>query len=95
MSSVNTQAATDVAEFVTDLDGGQFERMLATALSQVAAGTVDNDDKGPVLTLRIQNAERHEEEMGQELAALVRLGMEDSQAGGDVPVLLGDYQRGN
>lgn len=56
---------------------------------------VTSDDKGPVLTLRIQNAERHEEEMGQELAALVRQGVEDSPAGGDVPVLLGGYQRGN
>lgn len=48
MSDTNSAAATDVAEFVTDLDGGQFERMLATALSQVAAGTVDNDGKGEV-----------------------------------------------
>lgn len=45
----NTSAATtDVGEFITDLDGGQFERMLSTALSQVAAGTVDNDGKGEV-----------------------------------------------
>lgn len=45
----NTSAATtDVSEFITDLDGGQFERMLSTALSQVAAGTVDNDGKGEV-----------------------------------------------
>ena len=56
---------------------------------------VTSDDKGPVLTLRIQNAERHEEEMGLELATLVRQGVEDSPAGGAVPVLLGSYQRGN
>lgn len=31
----------------------------------------------------------------RQAAAAVRLGMEDSQAGGDVPVLLGSYQRGN
>ena len=48
MTQVNTEAATNVAEFVIDLDGGQFERMLAAALSQVAAGVVDNDGKGEV-----------------------------------------------
>ena len=44
----STTAATDVSEFITDLDGGQFDRMLSAALSQVAAGTVDNDGKGEV-----------------------------------------------
>ena len=44
----STSAATDVAEFLTDLDGGQFERMLSIAISQVAAGTCDNDGKGEV-----------------------------------------------
>lgn len=34
-------AATDVSEFITDLDGGQFERMLSVALSQSAAAAVD------------------------------------------------------
>lgn len=49
MSTHNsTSAATDVAEFITDLDGGQFDRMLSIALSQVAAGTCDNDGKGEV-----------------------------------------------
>lgn len=43
-----TSAATDVGEFLTDLDGGQFDCMLSVALSQVAAGTVDNDGKGEV-----------------------------------------------
>ena len=45
----STSAATDVGEFITDLDGGQFDRMLSIALSQVAAGTVDNDGKGEVV----------------------------------------------
>lgn len=44
----STSAATDVAEFMSDLDGGQFERMLSIAISQVAAGTCDNDGKGEV-----------------------------------------------
>ena len=34
-------AATDISEFMTDLDGGQFERMLSVALSQSAAAAVD------------------------------------------------------
>lgn len=44
----STSAATDVGEFITDLDGGQFDRMLSVALSQVAAGTCDNDGTGEV-----------------------------------------------
>lgn len=43
-----TAAATDVAEFITDLDGGQFEVMLSTALSRVAAAVVDHERKGKV-----------------------------------------------
>ncbi|MEG0921321.1 MAG: hypothetical protein RSD57_13555 [Comamonas sp.] len=43
-----TAAATDVSEFITDLDGGQFERMLSIAISQVAAGVVDNKRVGEV-----------------------------------------------
>lgn len=36
-----TTAPTDVAEFVTDLDGGQFELLASMALSESAAATVD------------------------------------------------------
>lgn len=43
-----TAAATDVSEFMTDLDGGVFDRKLSIALSQVAAATVDNDKQGKV-----------------------------------------------
>jgi len=49
----STSAATDVGEFITDLDGGQFDRMLSVALSQVAAGVVDNDGAGEV-TLKLK-----------------------------------------
>lgn len=35
-------AATDVPEFITDLDGGTFERILSQALSESAAATVDH-----------------------------------------------------
>ncbi len=34
-------AATDVPEFVTDLDGGQFELIMSQALSESAAAAVD------------------------------------------------------
>lgn len=36
-----TTAPTDVAEFVTDLDGGQFELLASMALSESAAATID------------------------------------------------------
>jgi len=50
MSTANkpTSAATDVAEFIADLDGGVFDRKLSIALSQVAAASVDNDKTGEV-----------------------------------------------
>jgi hypothetical protein len=47
-TSPTTAAATDVSEFVADLDGGIFERKLSVALSQVAASTVDHDREGKV-----------------------------------------------
>lgn len=43
-----TRAATDVQEFVTDLDGGQFEHLFSIALSEVAAAVVDREKKGTV-----------------------------------------------
>ncbi len=43
-----TAAATDVSEFITDLDGGVFDRKLSIALSQVAASVVDNNQAGEV-----------------------------------------------
>lgn len=48
MSNPPTQAVTDVPEFITDLDGGQFDRALSIALSQTAAAVVDNDKVGEV-----------------------------------------------
>lgn len=44
----STSAATDVGEFITDLDGGVFDRKLSVALSQVAAAAVDHDRAGEV-----------------------------------------------
>jgi hypothetical protein len=41
-------AATDVNEFMTDLDGGRLEHALSVALSQVSASVVDNDRNGEV-----------------------------------------------
>lgn len=43
-----SQATTDVADFITDLDGGVFDRKLSIALSQVAAAVVDNGRTGEV-----------------------------------------------
>lgn len=47
-SHQSTSAATDVGEFITDLDGGMFDRKLSIALSQVAAAAMDNDKVGDV-----------------------------------------------
>jgi len=47
-ASRSDSAATDVGEFVTDLDGGNFDTKLSTALSQVAANVVDYDKVGEV-----------------------------------------------
>lgn len=43
-----TAAVTDVGELITDLDGGNFDRKLSIALSQVAASVVDNNRDGEV-----------------------------------------------
>ena len=44
----STSAATDVSEFLQDLDGGMLDRKLSIALSQVAAAAMDNDKTGEV-----------------------------------------------
>lgn len=41
-ASRSASAATDVGEFITDLDGGVFDTQLSIALSQSAAAAVDN-----------------------------------------------------
>lgn len=41
-------AATDIGEFITDLDGGMFDRKLSIALSEAAAACVDHDKQGAV-----------------------------------------------
>jgi hypothetical protein len=43
-----SQATTDVAGVITDLDGGQFDAMLSVALSKTAANVVDHGKKGEV-----------------------------------------------
>lgn len=49
----STAAATDVAEFISDLDGGQLERKLSIALSQVAAACSDHNEKSGTVTLKL------------------------------------------
>lgn len=53
MSQQNPSAATDVSEFITDLDGGQLERKLSTALSTVAIAVQDLNKVGEV-TLKLK-----------------------------------------
>ena len=50
--------------------------------------TIHTGDSVPTLALRIQNMERHTEEMGRELADLV-----SQTIGGAMPVLLGKYSK--
>lgn len=61
------------------------ERLFVMRLS------VTRDDKGPIVTLRVQNPERHMEEMGQELITIVQGAIGAGAA--QVPVLLGSYAR--
>jgi hypothetical protein len=44
---------TDLPEFLNDLDGGVFAEKIARAISDVAAGVIDYDDKGE-LTLKFK-----------------------------------------
>jgi hypothetical protein len=39
---------TNVNQFLEDLDGGVFIQKLARAISEVAGGVVDNNDKGSI-----------------------------------------------
>lgn len=48
VSNRPASAATDVSEFITDLDGGMFERILSQALSETAAAAVDHGKVGEV-----------------------------------------------
>ncbi len=47
-SNQSASVATDVGQFITDLDGGVFDHKLSVAISQVAAASVDNDKEGEV-----------------------------------------------
>jgi len=52
MTTAQTQsnaAATDVGEFIANLDGGMFERKLSIALSQIAAAVTDRGKEGEVI----------------------------------------------
>lgn len=43
-----TRAATDVPEFIGELDGGMLEHALSVCLSEVASSVVDREKKGEV-----------------------------------------------
>ncbi len=48
VSNRPASAATDVPEFISDLDGGMFERILSQALSETAAAAIDHAKIGEV-----------------------------------------------
>jgi len=52
------RTATDVTDFIANLDAGLFEQKLGLALSQVAAGAMDHDRKGKItITLTFERLE--------------------------------------
>lgn len=51
-SHSSNSAATNVSEFLAELDGGSFERMLSIAMSESAAAAVDHQKKA-VVTLQL------------------------------------------
>ena len=51
----NSNRGTDLPQFINDLDGGVFAEKVSRALSDVAAGVVDFDDKGE-LTIKLKLA---------------------------------------
>lgn len=48
MHEKDSRAATDIGEFIYDLEAGQAAQQLSVALSQVAAAVVDREKKGRV-----------------------------------------------
>lgn len=48
VSNRPASAATDVPEFISDLDAGMFERILSQALSETAAAAIDHGRVGEV-----------------------------------------------
>lgn len=90
-----TRAATDVAEFITDLDGGTFEHMLSTALSQTAAAVVDFDKKGQVaITLDMERiAGTHQVRLSHKLKFTkpTGLGKVSEEADGATVLHVGKY----
>ena len=90
-----TRAATDVPEFISDLDGGTFEHMLSTALSQTAAAVVDFDKKGQVvITLDMERiAGTHQVRVGHRLKFTrpTGLGKSSEEADGATVLHVGKY----
>jgi hypothetical protein len=48
MPDDNLNRHTDVANFLGDIDAGQFERLFGVSLSDVAAAVIDNQSKGRI-----------------------------------------------
>lgn len=61
-------SATDVKEFIADLDGNVFEQTLGNILSQVAAGAIDHQAKGQVvITLDMKPLNNHQVHVSHKL----------------------------
>lgn len=90
-------AATDVAEFVGDLDGGQFEVMLSVAVSKVAAAVIDHSRKGKVkITLDFEQIKKtHSVVVAHEIVyeSPTRLGGSRETVKGESVLHVGKYGR--
>lgn len=88
-------AATDTAEFLTDLDGGFFEVVVSKALSEVAAAVIDNGKKGKVVITfdmeRIQGTHQVRLEHGCKLVRPTSMGKASEETSGATVLYVGQY----
>ncbi len=93
----SSRAATDVPEFIGELDGGVFERLLSIALSEVGAAVVDHDKKGEVaIKFAIERIDgTHQVRIGHQLkySKPTSIGRSSEEADGATVLHVGRYGR--
>lgn len=92
-----TSAATDVSEFITDLDGGVFDAALSTALSQSAAATIDNGKQSEVTIkfkiLKITGTHQVRIQHDLKFTKPTSMGKTSDEIGGTTVLHVGQYGR--
>lgn len=88
-------AATDVPEFLTDLEGGLFEIIVSKALSEVAAAVVDHNKVGEVTLKfkveRIQGTHQVRLEHGCKFVRPTSMGKASEETSGATVLHVGKY----